>query len=27
VIKIKFIMSTWATNELKTLKDNNEECR
>jgi hypothetical protein len=27
VIKIEFMMSTWTTNELKMLKDNNEECK
>jgi len=26
VIKIEFMMSTWAINELKMLKDNNEKC-
>ena len=25
MIKIEFMMSTWTTNELKMLKDNNEE--
>ena len=27
MIKIEFMMSTWTTNELNMLKDNNEECK
>jgi hypothetical protein len=27
MIKIEFMMSTWAAIKLKMLKDNNKECR
>jgi hypothetical protein len=27
MIKIEFMISTWTTNELKMLKNNNKECK